>query len=135
MSKTKLRPCPWCGNAVDLTLMSLSGVRVTCDCCAAEGPVRKSATAAKKAWNECHLDDCINALKAEVKALIKDRHHSLQAKYGADRGVGELMAFGEIRRLIGDHEAKLMQSEVVDRVREMADHFRDATKKGKGEKV
>lgn len=103
MTFPKLRPCPWCGNAVDLTLMSLSGVRVTCDCCAAEGPVRKSATAAKKAWNE------------RDGQSFND----------------QLWCLVEIRRLIGDPEAKLMQSELIDKVREMANHFRDATKKGK----
>lgn len=101
-----LRPCPWCGNQADLTIMSLSGIRVTCDCCAAEGPVRNSATAAKKAWNERDGQ----SLNDQLGCLI------------------------EIRKLIGDPEAKLMQSEVVERVREMADHFRDVTKKGKRRK-
>jgi Lar family restriction alleviation protein len=91
VSKTKLKPCPWCGNAADLTLMSLSGVRVTCDCCAAEGPVRKSATAAKKAWNERDGQ----SLNDQLWCLI------------------------EIRKLIGDKTGKLMQSEVVERVREL----------------
>ena len=106
MSKTKLRPCPWCGEDTDLTVMSLSGVRVTCDCCAAEGPVRKSVTAAKKAWNERdgqHLND-------QIWCLV------------------------EIRRIVGDPEGRLMQSEVIEKVRELANHFRDATKKAKGGK-
>lgn len=103
MTPPKLRPCPWCGNDADLTLMSLSGVRVTCDCCAAEGPVRKSTTAAKKAWNERDGQ----SLNDQLWCLV------------------------EIRKIVGDSQAKLMQSEVVERVRELADHFRDATKKGK----
>ena len=86
-----LRPCPWCGNDADLTIMSLSGVRVTCDCCAAEGPVRKSATAAKKAWNERDGQ----SLNDQIGCLY------------------------EIRCLIGDKTGKLMQSELIDKVREL----------------
>lgn len=91
MSKTKLRPCPWCGEDTDLTIMSLSGVRVTCDCCAAEGPVMKSATAAKKAWNERDGQ----SLNDQIGCLY------------------------EIRCLLDDKTGKLMQSEVVERVREL----------------
>jgi len=89
--KPKLRPCPWCGEDTDLTIMSLSGVRVTCDCCAAEGPVRNSATAAKKAWNEREGQ----SLNDQIGCLY------------------------EIRRLIGDPVGRLMQSEVVDTVRKL----------------
>ena len=111
MSKTKLRPCPWCGNDADLTIMSLSGVRVTCDCCAAEGPVRKSATAAKKAWNERDGQ----SLNDQIGCLY------------------------EIRRLIGDPTAKLMQSELIDKVRELVvkrdvQEYIERRKAAKGEK-
>ena len=46
----------------------------------------------------------------------------------------QLWCLIEIRKLVGDPEAKLMQSEVVERVRGLVNHFRDATKKPKGEK-
>ena len=39
-----------------------------------------------------------------------------------------------LEQLVGDPEAKLMQPELIERVREMADHFRDTTKMGKGGK-
>lgn len=102
-----LRPCPWCGEDTDLTIMSLSGFRVTCYCCAAEGPVRKSTTAARCAWNE------------RVGQSLNDQ-------------IGCLY---EIRCLLDDKTGKLMQSEVVERVRELVDHFRESTKKGKRRKT
>lgn len=92
--KTKLRPCPWCGEYTDLTVMSLSGprsVRVTCDCCAAEGPVRKSATAAKRAWNTRDGQ----SLNDQIWCLV------------------------EIRRIVGDPEGRLMQPELIERVRDL----------------
>ena len=107
MIKTKLRPCPFCGNCADLTIMSLSDVRVTCDCCGAEGPARRSATAAKNAWN----DRDGQSINDQIGCLY------------------------EIRCLLGDKTGKLMQSELIEKVREMADHFRDATKKGKRREV
>jgi Lar family restriction alleviation protein len=103
MIKSKLRPCPWCGNDADYTLLKLSSVHVSCDSCGSQGPTANSATAAKKAWND---------------RIGSDINEQIGCLY-------------EIRCILGDKAGKLMQSEVIDRVREMADHFRAATKKGK----
>lgn len=89
MSKTKLRPCSFCGETTDLTTNTISGVRVTCDCCGAEGPSRKTARDARDDWND------------RIGLDINDQ-------------IGCLY---EIRCLLGDKEGKLMQSEVVDRTR------------------
>ena len=98
-----LRPCPWCGNDADYTLLKLSSVHVSCDSCGSQGPTANSATAAKKAWNEREGQ----SLNDQIGCLY------------------------EIRCLIGDKTGKLMQNEVVDCVRVLADHFRKTTKKAK----
>ena len=89
MSKTKLRPCPFCGETTDLTTNAISGVRVTCDCCGAEGPSRKTVKAARSGWND------------RIGSDINDQ-------------IGCLY---EIRCLLGDKTGKLMQSEVVDKIK------------------
>ena len=73
-----------------------------CINCDAEGPHTQTKADAIEAWNKRDGQ----SLNDQIWCLI------------------------EIRKLVGDPEAKLMQSEVIDRVRELADHFREATKKG-----
>ena len=104
MSKqTKLRPCPFCEcDVVETVKIGPRSWVAECDWCEARTGPRRTKQAAIISWNERERRD----LNDQIWCLI------------------------EIRKLVGDPEAKLMQSEVIDRVRELADHFREATKKG-----
>lgn len=105
MSKTKLKPCPFCGGN-DHYLYPEDCDRAVwwvCRGCGIEGPIGTTRLEATKRWN-----------KRDGQSLND-----------------QLWCLIEIRKLIGDPEAKLMQSEVVECVRELADHFRETTKKAK----
>lgn len=107
MKIPSLRPCPFCECAVVETVKI--GPRswvAECDWCEARTGPRGTKQAAIISWNERERRD----LNDQIWCLV------------------------EIRRIVGDPEGRLMQPELIERVREMADHFRDATKKGKGEK-
>lgn len=87
MSKTKLRPCPFCGgNSVVTGVKTRRGF---CNECFVLGPARKTKGQATEAWND------------RIGSDINDQ-------------IGCLY---EIRCLLGDKEGKLMQSEVVDRIK------------------
>ncbi len=52
MSKTKLRPCPFCGEAKDVSVESLQpSWWVHCASCGGAGPMRELGALAEKAWN------------------------------------------------------------------------------------
>ena len=101
MSKTNLRPCPFCGieqkGDMGLENVRIEGYRkgkrsewwVCCYSCGAEGGARDTKRQAVEAWND------------RPSADINDQ-------------IGCLY---EIRCLLGDKEGKLMHSEVVDRIK------------------
>ena len=93
MSKSKLRPCPFCGNDADVELLhpARGEYCVCCCCCGAETGNRKTKKDAIATWNTRDGQ----SLNDQLWCLI------------------------EIRRLIGDPTAKLMQSELIDKVREL----------------
>jgi Lar family restriction alleviation protein len=47
---TKLRPCPFCGDAKQLRFYEYLG-RIVCDACHTLGPLKGSERAARTAWN------------------------------------------------------------------------------------
>lgn len=111
MSKSKLRPCPFCGGVEDLDIDTGNDATgkywaVSCCDCGAYSGSRHQRREAIATWNTRDGQ----SLNDQLWCLI------------------------EIRKLLGDPEAKLMQSELIEKVRELVSHFRDATKKAKGEK-
>ena len=107
MNIPRLRPCPFCEcNVVETVKIGPRSWVAECDWCEARTGPRGTKQAAIISWNERERRD----LNDQIWCLV------------------------EIRRIVGDPEGRLMQPELIERVREMADHFRDATKKGKGEK-
>ena len=104
MSKTKLRPCPWCGNAVDLEIFHpAKEYYICCCCCGGRCGHTQTKADAIEAWNKRDGQ----SLNDQIWCLI------------------------EIRKLVGDPEAKLMQSEVIDRVRELVERREAAKGDGK----
>ena len=92
MSKTKLRPCPFCGGE-EIEVSSEDGAsrsffRAYCDACSAAGSFSKSRAAAIRAWN----DRPGNTINEQVGCLV------------------------DIRRVVGDPEGKLMQDELVEKI-------------------
>ena len=65
-----LKPCPFCGEAVDLTYRALSGT-IACTRCTAEGPCKSNNTRSIAAWNtrtDPQREQLVKALKQIVDA-------------------------------------------------------------------
>lgn len=92
MSKTKLRPCPFCGGE-EIEVSSEDGAsrrffRAYCDACSAAGSFSKSRAAAIRAWN----DRPGNTINEQIGCLV------------------------DIRRVVGDPTGKLMHDELVEKI-------------------
>ena len=93
MSNTKLRPCPFCEcDVVEVVKAGPRSWMAECDWCEARTGPRGTKQAAIISWN-----------KRDGQSLND-----------------QLWCLVEIRRIVGDLEAKLMQSELIDKVRELA---------------
>lgn len=87
MPSKKLRPCPFCGEAKDVSVESLQpSWWIHCASCGGAGPMRELGALAEKAWNR----RAGNTINDQIGCLA------------------------DIRRVVGDPEAKLMQSELVE---------------------
>lgn len=92
MSKAKLHPCPFCGNGPDLEIFHPANeYYICCCCCGGRSGHAQTKADAIATWNTRDGQ----SLNDQIWCLI------------------------EIRRLIGDPTAKLMQSELIDKVREL----------------
>ena len=101
MNKTKLRHCPFCGGK-DIVLFS-----------------------AGSAHHRYICSSCGAAGGFRRKVSVAAETWNTRSE------TDQIQCLLAIREAIGDPAGKLMQDEVVKRVREMADHFRAATKKKK----
>lgn len=92
MPSKKLRPCPFCGGE-EIEVSSEDGAsrrffRAYCDACSSAGSFARSRAAAIRAWN----DRPGNTINEQIGCLA------------------------DIRRVVGDPEAKLMHDELVEKI-------------------
>lgn len=92
MSKTKLRPCPFCGGD-EIEVSREDGAtkafyRAYCEACSSAGSFARSRAAAIRAWN----DRPGNTFNDQIGCLA------------------------DIRRVVGDPTGKLMHDELVERI-------------------
>ena len=71
-----LRPCPFCGESVELDYSELPNRKhwfITCECC---GMMYQSSISQRKYvkvdWNNRHIEDALNARIAELEAAQKE---------------------------------------------------------------
>lgn len=105
MKIPSLRPCPFCEcDVVETVKIGPRYWVAECDWCEARTGPRGTKQAAIISWNERERRD----LNDQLWCLV------------------------EIRRIVGDPEGRLMQPELIEKVRKLVNHFRGATKKAKG---
>ncbi len=100
MKIPSLRPCPFCEcDVVNTVKIGPRSWVAECDWCEARTGPRRTKQAAIISWNERERRD----LNYQIWCLI------------------------EIRRIVGDPEGRLMQSELIEKVRELVER-REAAK-------